>query len=229
MSARAQETWTETAQPSGAVPARATPADGWTDTEDGLQAFGEEQLRGLIWRVFLGPAKYASRHILIGAVDRPTDSGDLCARRGRALVRESLGATLLVSADAAAISGVRTLSSLRGHSARLTPNLWTMESCVGAERILACESADRMEAFLQQIRREFDYSILQVGWSRLLNDVIQMGQATDGVILVLGAHNTRKAAAQQAVRTLTNAGVRLIGTVLTGREFPVPEILYHRL
>jgi hypothetical protein len=41
--------------------------------------------------------------------------------------------------------------------------------------------------------------------------------------------HTRRRAALQTKRALEEAGVRLLGTVLADREFPIPQNLYRRL
>jgi Mrp family chromosome partitioning ATPase len=56
-----------------------------------------------------------------------------------------------------------------------------------------------------------------------------MAQFADGIILVLSAKNTRRVTARKVAKTLDGAQARLLGTVLTDREFPIPERLYRRL
>jgi Mrp family chromosome partitioning ATPase len=51
----------------------------------------------------------------------------------------------------------------------------------------------------------------------------------DGVILVLKAHATHRAVAQKVKETLQAANVRVLGVVLSGRTFPIPESFYRRL
>jgi len=55
------------------------------------------------------------------------------------------------------------------------------------------------------------------------------GQFSDGLVLVLSALHTRRRAALKTKRALEQAGVRLLGTVLADREFPIPHNLYRRL
>lgn len=229
MSARAQTASWEYSGASAPSPAHPAPVAGWISSDEGLQAFADEQVRGLVWRIFLGPAQPVTKHVLVSTMDQKTDSSDLCEQMGLTLARETVGTVLVVKAADRSPAAGNAPSSVREASQRLATNFWMMEgSCSGTLR-LDRDTANHREAFLQQVRREFDYSILQVTWSRLLSEAIRMGQASDGLILVLGAHGTRKAAAQQIHRTLTTAGVRLIGTVLSGRTFPVPESLYRIL
>jgi Mrp family chromosome partitioning ATPase len=56
-----------------------------------------------------------------------------------------------------------------------------------------------------------------------------MARLADGLILVLSARHTRRAAARRIKQLLDEARVQLLGTVLTDREFPIPERIYRRL
>jgi len=52
---------------------------------------------------------------------------------------------------------------------------------------------------------------------------------TDAAILVVEANETLRIAARKAKETLEAANVRLLGTVLHNRTFPIPEQLYQKL
>jgi Mrp family chromosome partitioning ATPase len=60
-------------------------------------------------------------------------------------------------------------------------------------------------------------------------DSLPLGRWTDGVVLVLEAHSTRREAARRAKENLEMADVRMLGVVLNNRTFPIPESLYRRL
>ncbi len=83
-----------------------------------------------------------------------------------------------------------------------------------------------MSDYLSVIRREFEYSILLAESGTQSGQATEMAQAADGMILVLSARYTRRAAARRIKQGFDDAGVRLLGTVLTDREFPIPEAIY---
>jgi len=56
-----------------------------------------------------------------------------------------------------------------------------------------------------------------------------IGQLSDGVILGLEAHRTRRIAARITKERLQAANVRLLGVVLNQRTFPIPEGIYRKL
>jgi Mrp family chromosome partitioning ATPase len=80
---------------------------------------------------------------------------------------------------------------------------------------------------LREITTEFDFSILwcaPVSWL-----TASIGQACDGLVLVLTANKTRRLVAAQIKDQLSKAQVPLLGTVLAERRFPVPQGLYRNL
>jgi hypothetical protein len=191
-------------------------------------AMAAEQMRGLVARVFLGASERSSHHVLLGAVNQETNSWDLCSQLGLALARETVGTVLVARGDAGLIPAANPRTSVRESCLRLGPNLWMLADLASEGAAPLRPLAHQTDSFLQQVRREFDYSILHVISSRLLSEATRMGKASDGLILALG-QGTRRAAAQQLRQALSTAEVRLIGAVLTGRKFPVPEGLYRRL
>lgn len=54
-------------------------------------------------------------------------------------------------------------------------------------------------------------------------------EIADGAVLTITAHKTRREAALRAKQVLEQFKVKLIGTVLDGRTFPIPESIYRRL
>ena len=51
----------------------------------------------------------------------------------------------------------------------------------------------------------------------------------EGAVLALTANRTRKESALRAKRVLQQCDAELLGTVLEGRKFPIPESIYRRL
>ncbi len=97
---------------------------------------------------------------------------------------------------------------------------WLLDSC--RNRI-----TDQNLLRLRELTSDFDFSILccdAVSWL-----TAGIGQACDGLVLVLTANKTRRLVAAQIKDQLSKAQVPLLGTVLAGRRFPVPQGLYRNL
>lgn len=80
---------------------------------------------------------------------------------------------------------------------------------------------------LRELTTEFDFSIVHcpaISWLSA-----RIGQACDGLVLVLTAGQTRQLVAAQVKQQLGRAQVNVLGVVLAERQFPVPERLYRSL
>jgi Mrp family chromosome partitioning ATPase len=82
---------------------------------------------------------------------------------------------------------------------------------------------------LAELRNEFEYAVIHAPAAGISSEAALLGQLADGIILVLGAHSTRRATARKIKETLEGAQSRILGTVLSERRFPVPERIYRRL
>jgi Mrp family chromosome partitioning ATPase len=107
-------------------------------------------------------------------------------------------------------------------------NLWVLSAGVVADPSLMTIS-DRLRERVAELRAEFDFLIFDAPAFGRANDAAVLGALLDGVVLVVGAHSTRRETARKAKESLEKGNVRLLGTVLNGRTFPIPEVLYRRL
>ena len=107
-------------------------------------------------------------------------------------------------------------------------NLWVLPAGVSADPSLMLIS-ERLRERVAELRAEFDFLIFDAPPVGHANDAAVLGALLDGVVLVVGAHSTRRETARKAKGTLEKGNVRLLGTVLNGRTFPIPDALYRRL
>jgi hypothetical protein len=194
--------------------------------------FAQEQIRGLVRRTFLIGREPKARQIVFAPLEAHFDITSICARVAQALASES-------GADVALVEGMqveeRNLSSpaegagwIKASCAQTSTNLW----CVPTKTASPTGQQNariRWLSFLADLRREFEYCVIQGPAVGTSSDAALLGQLTDGIILVLGAHSTRKAAARKTKEVLQGAESRILGTVLSERTFPIPERLYRRL
>jgi Mrp family chromosome partitioning ATPase len=97
---------------------------------------------------------------------------------------------------------------------------WLEETC-------GQRATDHAICKLHELTAEFDFSILWCAPASWLTASI--GQACDGLVLVLTANKTRRLVAVQIKDQLNKAQIPLLGTVLAERRFPVPQGLYRSL
>jgi Mrp family chromosome partitioning ATPase len=115
---------------------------------------------------------------------------------------------------------------LRRIATRVHGNLWLVP---GSTRGGAGVSTASLHSYLGELRREFEYSIVEGPAYGMSADATAMAQFADGIILVLSAQYTRRATARKIKQSLLGAQACLLGTVLIDRVFPIPQGLYRRL
>jgi Mrp family chromosome partitioning ATPase len=201
--------------------------------------FAGQQVRGLIQQVFFPGWPRPARQVVFSAVDPDTDTAAVCCRVCQSMAQQLPGTVCAVEADLhslklekrmvadCAIGEPFAISSKTGN--QLEQNLWLLTSEAFLKNQTAQLSAAWLRPRLSELRREFDYTVIHAPAAGLFSETALLGQLADGVILVLDAHSTRRAAARKARQELLVANVRLLGTVLKERTFPIPERIYRRL
>jgi Mrp family chromosome partitioning ATPase len=110
----------------------------------------------------------------------------------------------------------------------LRQNLWLVPAGLWrtAQTIPTIPSIRRC---LGELRAEFDYAVIHAPPVGTSGEAGVLAQLADGLVLVLEAHRTRRVLARMTQERLQAAHVRILGAVLSGRTFPIPERLYRRL
>lgn len=204
-------------------------AVGWNE-----QAFAEEQIRGLVRQIFSPALNPRVQQVVFAPVERETNVRNLCLWVGEVLAQERPGEIAVIDeseigsewwciGDADTQQRYPT-TSVRQLGARVSKNLWSFPL-----QGTTPDPSERMPLsnFLSDVRREFEYSIVAAPPPTISSKVLEMARCADGLVLVLSAQRTRRVTALKVRKTL--ADVRLLGTVLSEREFPIPTSLYRRL
>ncbi len=206
---------------------------------------GSPEEIALVQQVFLLPGEEAPRAVVFCGVDNRDESNLICARVGEILATRMDGRVCLLDTDLE----LPSLHSLYGMENQFGftdavlaggglmrfarpiegSNLWLVPagSMAGGKRIII--SADRLKELMAELRQEFDYILVTAPPAHRLPDALLLGQNSDGVILVLAAGSTRRATAIKVRGDLEALGVQLLGAILSGRTFPIPEALYKKL
>ena len=199
------------------------------------QDFAREQMRGLVRRVFLGSKDHSCKQVAFSAAEPETDVASLCDLAGRSLALETSLDVAVVGREQPVLERMwphpraRRLGSVKSCSVKAAINLWHVPG--SARRECTDESATGCSwiSFLAELRNEFEYAVIQAPAAGVSSDAALLGQLTDGIVLILEAHRTRKATARKIKETLLGAQCRILGTILSERRFPVPEFVYRRL
>lgn len=106
-------------------------------------------------------------------------------------------------------------------------NLWVLPGA-NTEADDPMSSHQRLEASLLFLRQEFEYVLLDMS-SATRGSRVRPGTSADGAVLVLKAGHTPRPAVKRAVDDLESTGIKVLGTVLNQREYPIPASVYKRL
>jgi polysaccharide biosynthesis transport protein len=198
---------------------------------------GRTEILKLVHALFLSGTN-APRQVLFCGVGDSDGSGNVCVSAAKVLANEVSSRVCVVDAKVRAPSlhgwlepegSVFTPSNqvLRGSVAReIARNLWFVPAeCLGPTGT----GAEQLCSTIRELRDEFDYVLIDAPPVGRYTDAAVLGRVTDGVVLVVEANATRRVAARNAKETLQAVNVRLLGTVLNNRTFPIPEKIYRRL
>lgn len=203
-------------------------------------AGGEEMLR-LIQRIFLCANGDVPRQVVLCGVDDQNGSSSLCARAGRTLAANSSRPVCLVDANVRSprLSGIFGIEGknpfcgpsapLRNQCVKVGGNLWLAGPEILADRSRVLLPAVELKERLAQLRDEFEYMLIDAPGTSVCGDAQLLGLVSDATILVVEANNTRRLTARKAKESFDAAGVRLLGTVLHNRLFPIPGWVYRNL
>src|SRR5664279_3540253 len=211
----------------------------------GIDAVGREQLLGLAQRLFLaadGKTDTGLRQVVFCGIDEAEGTSVLCAQLGRLLASQVASQVCIVDANVRAPSLRQLLDVERsdGHSSQqaapetqlvqqIASNLWLISGPLAATSGGVTASLDQVRSKIKELPPEFAYVVINAPPVGLYSDAAILGQWADGVVLVLEANSTRRVAARKAKQALESANVRVLGTVLNNRTFPIPEKIYRML
>ena len=227
--------------PRPAAPDRISAAEVVPILSKQASSVSDEEILRLIQRVFLSANGSAPRQVVLCGVDSENGSSSVCAMAGRTLAANSSRKVCLVDAnvrsprlaDMFGIDGTNPFSGtsapLRNQCVKVGSNLWLAGPNILADNNRMLLPPSELKGRLAELRDEFEYLLIDAPGINVCGDAQLLGLVADAAILVVEANSTRRLTARKAKETLDAAGVRLLGTVLHDRLFPIPERLYRKL
>ena len=230
-----------TAAAESVAPGRAEVAQVLPSLEPGAR----EEASKLVQRLFLMPQEKPPTAVVFAGIDANLGCDWLCSVTARLLASSVPGSVCLVegnlrspsltdSLDLAGASGLVDSLRMDGpvleFTRQLEPNnLWLLAAGAPAEDSTVLLNSDRMKDRLRELRKEFDYLIVNAPPLGAFADGLVLGTMVDGVVLVLEANSTRREAAVRVTENLRMANIPVLGAVLNNRTFPIPAAVYKRL
>lgn len=205
-----------------------------------------DEIMKLVQRVFILPgAAKAPGIVAFCSINKGSGCSWVCARTGEMLAEQENGSVCVVDANLRSPSlhdyfrfengqgfaeAIRESQPMREFARRASgSNLWMITAgAVGREPNGALHPTRLRERFAE-LRGEFDYVLIDTPAVDTYPDAVLLGQLTDGVILVVDSHSTRREPARIAKESFEAARIPVLGAVLNKRTFPIPEPLYRTL
>lgn len=201
-----------------------------------------EEAQRLVQQVFLLQTKEPPRAVTFAGVDHGNGCSHICAAVAETLAKSDRGRVCLVEANFRSpalpeMFGVPnhfglTEALLRdGAIAKfvkplLQQNLWLLSSGTLATDSPNLLSSEQLRARVAELRKEFDFVILDAPPLNRYSDGVALGQLSDGLVLVIEANTTRRESAAAVAENLQSAKIPILAAVLNKRTFPIPQSIY---
>ena len=193
----------------------------------------------LVTTIFLSGQEDSPKQVVFASVDGEGSSSSICADAARVLSGRTLKPVCVVDANVrhaplSHIFGTAKTTSisarpLREQCAQIGPNLWLAGTDFMSDARGELLPIEDLKNRLAQLGDVFEYLLIDAPGVRVSKDAELLALAADAAVLVVEADKTRRTSAAKAKESLEGAGIRLLGTVLNNRAFPIPEKLYKLL
>ena len=179
-------------------------------------AVHDEQIHALVQQLFFRHESGPVRHVGFSPVEASTATATLCFEVAKALAEENRYDVGLIDAHSDSVllqTYLQIPPNNRGEPTwPIASRLWMVPRQSWRPDACGQRITDQNLSRLRELTTEFDFSILwcaPVSWL-----TASIGQACDGLVLVLTANKTRRLVAAQIKDQLSKAQVPLLGTVL---------------
>lgn len=210
-----------------------------------LEPVAREEVLKLVQHLFLSMSQTTRKAVLFAGVDANNGCnwlsvatakllascvpGSVCLVEGN-LRLPVLSDSLHVYSGRGLVDAVRENGTIREFAVQAQPeNLWVLPAGVRIEDPGILLRSDRMKDRVNELRKEFDYVVMNAPALNSYADGIVLSGLLEGVVLVLEANATRREAAVRVTDGLRAANIPVLGAVLNNRTFPIPAALYKRL
>lgn len=223
----------------------AFPTPGEVGNREARRQLTSDLTLGLVQRIFLQRTQEPPRMVVFAGIDHGNGCSRIAASVAESLAGNAPGTVCLVEANFRSPALPMMLGTTNYHGLTdalleegpirpfmkrvCSESLWLLSSGPLAGDSPNLLTSERMKARSTELRKAFDFVIVDAPPMTRYADAIVLGQLSDGVVLVLEAEYTRREAARIAVESLRSSGIQVLGAVLNKRTFPIPEKIYNML
>ena len=205
------------------------------------QVARDESFR-LVQRLFLHSTTVPPRVVVFAGIDHGNGCSRICVEAAQALSTHAPGAVCIVEANfrTPSLPDLFGTTNHCGLTNALLGNdpirsftkpvhkegLWLLSAGALDARSHGLLNSDRLRLRFDELRGEFDYLLVDAPPLTRYSDALALGRVSDGLVIVLEAHSTRRDVALGITENIRAAQVPILGVVLNKRTFPIPEALY---
>jgi succinoglycan biosynthesis transport protein ExoP len=224
------------------------PAPAKSNNRVGLERLAEEETLRLVYKLFVTPDE-RPRVVLFTGVDGDNGCAGICLRAAKTLAALQPGLVCLVDANvrspwlhelvgadcryglasAGGFGQASVTAFARPLDANTANNLWVMPSGSSELDAATLLTPARVRPRIKELCARFDHLLICAPPADSHAESVALGQAVDGVVLVVSANATRRDAVARVKSRFDDLGVSILGVVLNDRTYPIPQSLYRRI
>lgn len=196
------------------------------------------ELLSLAQTVFLRDGAHTPNTVALCGIDPVNASSEICVELGRILATYGTRPVCLIDGHLRSPRLEKLLTADQHNSLmdrqdgsyEVSPNVWLAHlDGENATKHVGFGPAGDLKQQLAKLQHRFGFVLIDTPGANTGADAAVLGQCVDGAILIIEANVTRRAAALRARQALERMNVRILGSLLYNRTFPIPERLYRRL
>jgi Mrp family chromosome partitioning ATPase len=210
-----------------------------------LDGMVRDEVSKLVHRLFFLPGAEAPRQVVFTGTETGNGTTWICAHASEMLAAHGAPSVCVVDCnlrapalhrkfgvdnDLGLADALLGAEPIRQYARQLSRrNLWLISSGTSSETALPLLTSDRMQARISELKAEFDYVLMDVAAINSYDDCRVLARFAEGVVLVLKANSSRRDSTRDTIQELRASNVRVLGTVLNQRTFPIPDRIYKHL
>ncbi|HET8667062.1 MAG TPA: hypothetical protein VFM10_03715 [Terriglobales bacterium] len=199
----------------------------------------------LVQRIFVLPGVGAPRAVAFASIENRAEPDFIAARAAEVLASQSRLSVCIVDANFENPSvhecfGIANTEGLSDSLADSMPAVEFGHRVPGLELVVIPTgrvgpnterqaASDKAAQRITELRTQFDFVLVNAPPLRSAGPALFLGRLSDGLVMIVEAHSTKRDIAMVVKEELERAHVRLLGAVLNNRTYPIPQRLYSRL
>ncbi len=196
-------------------------------------------MEDLVQRVFLQTKQKQPRMVVFAAIDHGNGCSQIAASVAAALAANTRGVVCLVEGNfrSPGLPGMLGMTNRHGLTDSLleegsiqsfiepiwSGSLWLLSSGSLGANSPSLLTSERMRERFAELRKTFDFLIVDAPPLSRYADAITLGQLSDGMVLVLEAEFTRRNTTLAAAKKVRSSRIQVLGAVLNKGTLPVPR------